>query len=130
MFEPKMMRLCKLVLFLRCFGRHNIIMSLISLAYGTWDDYLSKTMFGKKFEEKYQKYLNKYCGKYFIISDGLVPDNYYRISNLGIGGITIVEFGVRTLNWTPRNLGAQCITFLNRFIFYGDWVPLPSALAG
>ena len=135
----KAIRLFQLVLYLLCFGQQTITMSLISLVYGTWDDYLSQTKVGEKIEEVHQdcweRTKTKLCESYFKVPDGLEPENDYAIHNIEFNGFGILRLDIVTRvvpDSDPE--GIRRITLFDGLAglleFEGEWFPLPSALAG
>ena len=128
-------RLSQLVLFLLLFGHHSILGSLLSLVYGTWDDYLSESEVGQRIEGVYEEYqamtITKIRERYFKVPDGLHPDNTYIIRNLEVHGFNIVQFRIETRAVPDSNpVGVRCIRCFGELNLYGSWFPLPSALAG
>ena len=128
-------RLSQLVLFLLLFGHQSILGSLLSLVYGTWDEYLSESEVGARIEGVYEEYQTlaqiKICEKYFKVPDGLHPDNTYIILNLEVHGFNIVQFRIETRAVPDSNpVGVRCIRCFGELNLYGSWFPLPSALVG
>ena len=134
--DPEVARLTQLVLFLHFFGHHNILASIVSLVYGTWDDYLSQSGIGDRVEGVYEEFKEmaktKFCKKYFRVPDGLDPQNHiYTIRNIEFCGFNIVELRIETRVLPDSDPeGVRCIRCFGMDDIYGEWFPVPSASAG
>ena len=130
----KVARISLHVLFLILFGHQSTLISFVSLVYGTWDNFLRQVGISEKIERKYEelKEMAKtwICERYFKIPDGLDQqhNHIYTTYTIGVG---IIEFRIETrVLPDSRPEGVRCIRCFGVPVFYGEWFPLPSALAG
>ena len=132
--DHKVARLTQLALFLLFFGHRSILISVVSLVYDTWDDYLSQIAVGIEgvYEEFKEMAKTKFCEKHFKVPDGLNPQNrVYTIRNKEFCGFSIVELRIETRALPDSDPeGVRCIRCFGMVDIYGEWFPLPSALAG
>ena len=124
-----------------CLGHKRTVLSCISLLYTVWDNYVANTNIWERIEDYCERRItefweatkSKICRRYFRVPDGLETGREYTIRNIDISGFSFLRFTVETqfvlLAVGPE--GKRHITLLNGFVaLEGDWIPLPTSLAG